>query len=186
MTTLSQEIKTIFGNNNAVQVLLMTKTKVKTAAAFKHLSIIKVSATIVTLDKQSSYTDHVINSALKLNENSEKVESVLDFQAKASIYDHDADYYCLMSKGDTQYLYATLVSSNATYLLNDVELDKQTVASYMTPSEAKKLLEPTKHTANVGNDIEHDVKVLTYKLSSIESVQVIESGKVIRNTEFSI
>lgn len=187
MNTLFESIKTAMTTDTA-NVLLMTNTKVATAAAHKALNITKQSAVNVTLNRVSAYKDAVINSALKNEENdATKIDAIVEFVPQASKYEHDADNYALATHPQTgmQYLYCTLNSSSSTYYLDGVEITKEEVMGYMTPSARKALEEKTTH--NVGNDFTHEVKPLTYKLSSIQSIQFLDgNNEVIKNKEFLI
>jgi hypothetical protein len=187
MNTFTNEIKNLFGSNDSIRVGLMTKTRVKTAAKHKELNLIKISSIVVELNKNSVYAEKVINTGLKNDNNADKVESLLDFTAQKSIYNHDDDCYCIMEKNGVEYLYCELKTSIPFYFLDDVEINKTDVAQYLTPSDSKKLLEPKTHVVNVGNmGIEHDVKIITPKLSSIQSIQLLDCDKVIKNPDFNL
>lgn len=187
MNTLFESIKNTMATDTA-NVLLMTNTKVATAAAHKHLNITKQSAVNVTLNRVSAYKDAVINSALKSEENdASKLDAIVEFIPNASVYEHDADNYALAThpKTGVQYLYCTLNSSSSTYYLDGQEITKEEVMTYMTPSARKSLEE--KSVKNVGNDFTHEVKPLTYKISSIQSIQFLDgNNEVIKNKEFLI
>lgn len=187
MTNLFESVKNAMSSTDTVEALLMTRTKVATAAAFKHLNIEKHSAVNVTLNAKSVYKDEVINSALKNDGNdATKIDAIVEFKPQASTYLHEDTCYCLATHPKTaqQYLYCTLNSSSSTYYIDGKEVAKEDVLEYLTASVRKSWEEKSTH--NVGNDFDHDVKPLTYKLSSIQSIQILATGEVIKNTEFAI
>lgn len=187
-TNFITELKNQFTNKDSIDAILMTVTRVATAAAFKNKVITKQSATTVTLHKDSVYREQVIESALHNDANKDKnVNEILQFTPEKSIYNHDPDHYCIMYHGKTElpYLYATLVSSCSVYYIDGVEVPKEDVLPYLTPSVQKSWTEPKEHK-NVNADLVHDVKPLTYKLSSVQSLHVIENNVVIKNTDFQI
>jgi hypothetical protein len=69
------------------------------------------------------------------------------------------------------YLYAIYNKTvKSEYTINGAPATKDTVAAYLTPSAADKLLNPSNVTHNVTNNVDHSVIVRTIALCNIKSI----------------
>lgn len=145
---------------------VVSVTDVKTAAAHKAVSIKKVSTANVQLFNNLQNFD-VFARAVKRN-------AEVDTWVQGDTWYQHTDCFSLVEHKDTkeQYLYAIYNGADSQLLVNGVAADKQTVAQYLTPSEAKKLLGDGT-TYNATNDVEHSVIVRVLKLSSIVSIKAM-------------
>jgi hypothetical protein len=175
-------------DTDTLEVILMTNTPQPTSAKFKDVLIRKQSAVYATLHKHNTYREQVIESAVHLKDNeSTNVSSIVDFKPNQTIYLHDPEAYCLLEHpvNHTLYLYVTVNSSSSSYFVDGVETSKEDVLQYMTPSVQKAMTKESV-THNLTNDIKHDVKVVTYKLNNIQSIQFLHNKVIINNTDWHI
>ena len=166
------DVKQLLNNvKGATMANFTTVTDVKLSAANKDIVIKKVSVASIQLfnsikDFNKIYKEAVKRSAIKLGISS-KI-NIEEFQPSDTYFEHtDCFSLCKHKLKDEYYLYALYNSSKSVYVMDGKIVDKQTVASYMTPSAAKELLNPTPVTHNVTNDVVHDVVIRTLKLSNI-------------------
>jgi len=137
-------------------------TPVKTAAAFKDVKINKVSVGSVQLfNNLKEYTDVYINAV--------KRSAGVDDFVKTDTWFHHTECFPVVEHNTNgkHYLWAIFNRGESMYIKDGTEITKEQVAEYMTPSEAKKLLEPSKTVYNATNDLEHDVTVRTISLDNI-------------------
>ena len=173
---------------DSLDVILSCNTTVKTAAAFKHLHVTKVSAITGTLNKHSVYTEQAVNTALhNANNNASNLDNIVNFQAeKVEHYVHLDANYCIMQHVlyGTLYLYVSTQSGSSSYFIDNVPATKDEVKELLTPSAAKALDAP--YVTNKGNGFAHDAHVRTIKLSSVQSVTLRDERRFIRNDSFAI
>ena len=137
-------------------------TPVKTAAAFKDVDIKKVSISNVQLfNNLKEYTDVYVNAV-------ERSSGSDDF-VKSETWFHHTDCFPVVEHNTNfkKYLWAIFNHADSMYMRDGVEMTKSQVSEYLTPSEAKKLLEPSKTVYNVKNDLEHNVTVRTIALENV-------------------
>ena len=139
-------------------------TRVKTAAAHKDSVIVKVSIANVTLASN-------LNEFTNIYKNKVQREIGKDFEVSATWFKHTKCYSIVEhnTKG-TMYLYAMYNNTTAVAYYNvdtNSVMTKEEVAEYLTPSAAKKLLEPSAPTYNKTNDVEHNVTIRTIGLANI-------------------
>lgn len=176
-------------NKDSLDVILSCNTVVKTAAAFKHLNVTKVSAITGTLNKHSVYTEQAINTALhNANNGAHNLDSIVNFQAEAvEHYTHLDTNYCIMQHKlyGTLYLYISTNSASSSYFIDGVPATKIEVMELLTPSAAKAMSQP--YVQNKGNGFTHAAHVRTIKLSSIQSLTLLDDcASVLRNDSFAI
>lgn len=140
-------------------------TKVKTAAAFKEMNIKKVVKAQVQLFNQVNDYNLFAN---KVN----KSASTDDFVTSETWFEHTEVFSVVKhkAKGD-MYLYAIFNKSESVYTIDGREATKEEVAQYMTPSEAKKLLDDSGTVYNKANDVTHNVICRTISLENITSIR---------------
>ena len=145
---------------------VVSVTDVKTAAAHKGVSIKKVTTANVQLFNNLKSFD-VFAKAVKRD------AGVTDWVQGETWYEH-TDCFSLVAHKETgeKYLYAIYNGAKSQLLVDGVMADKQTVAQYLTPSEAKKMLGDGT-TYNVTNGVEHSVIVRVLKLSSLVSIRAM-------------
>ena len=159
------------GVRGASMASFTTVTDAKLAAKHKDVTIKKVTVASIQLfnnlkDFSKVYKDAVKRSAMKLGIS--EIADIEDFKPSDTYFAHTPTFsLCKHNEKESYYLFAIYNSSKSVYVMDGKIVDKLTVASFMTPSEAKKLLEPSKVVHNVTNDVVHDVTVRTPKLESI-------------------
>lgn len=157
-----------------VEAEIITVTTVKPAAAFKDVRIQKVTkANVILPSSGKTYAEMVKKSATELGSESEKVES---FTTSESNYEHTAVYPVCVSKKspDKKYLYCIYKNvAQVVYVKDGKECcNKESIVEFLTPSEAKKLLEEkTAVTNNVTHGISHNVAVRTLTLDNVKELR---------------
>jgi len=147
---------------------LCSVTPVKTAAAFKDLDIRKVSVSNVQLfNNLKEYTDVYQNAV-------NRSAGVDDFQ-KSNSWFHHTDCFPVVEHNTNgkHYIWAIFNHADSMYIKDGVEMTTAQVAEYLTPSEAKKMLEPSSKVYNATNDLEHDVIVRTIGLDNVVWVRAV-------------
>jgi len=157
---------------------MLTVTKVKLAAANKDMDIFKVTSARVQLfnnihSDTSVYANAVKRSAAKDESNNQ--ENVQNFEVQENYFEHTDCYSVVRHKADHTklYLYAIYNGAESVYVHGDKILTKAQVATYCTPAEAKKLLDP-EPTYNVGNQVAHSVVPRALKLESIIQLRAMK------------
>ena len=103
-----------------------------------------------------------------------------DFEKSESFFQHDSDCYSLVSHKDkgTEYLFLVFNDSRSFFMLNNKTIiDRAEVATYMTPSGAKALLDDSGIVYNKKNDCEHSAIVRTVKLENVDIIKT--NGKIL-------
>ena len=185
---MQNQIKALFNNNSSIDILLTSNTVVPVAAKHKStVSITKISTVNATLHASSNaYTLHVQASAANIATNASNADNVVNFKAQQSKYTHDNDVHCLAMLNNKPYLQCFCNSASSAYYINGKEATKQEVAQYLTPAAADKLLSKDNVTHNQTHNIKHDVIIRTYKMSSIQSIQVLSTMQIINNPDFML
>lgn len=186
--TVASAILNALVNNSSVNALLLTSTNIAVAAKHKNSVVItKQSAVNATLYASAqAYTQLVQASAAQQQSNASNAASVVNFSAQASKYTHLKHAHCLCTLNNNLYLQVICNSASSTYYINNVVATKQQVAQYLTTSAANAMLNSSSVQTNKTHNIQHNVVVRTYKLSSIQSVQFLNSMQVINNNCFSL
>jgi len=120
------------------------KSKVKSAAAYKHILLEKYTSAVVRAGMEYANIDHIKEAI----ENGERDEPGPLPWGEWKIVDGKSMYpYIIEHKGED---YIRLYPSNANnhipnvkYFVDGEEVEKSEFAKYLTPSDAKKLLERT-------------------------------------------
>lgn len=115
------------------------------------------------------YRKQVLRSANKLSES-----EITDFVVSETYYEHTDCFSIVQHKKDAakQYLYAIYNRAESVIFVDDVESSKEYAASFMTKSDAAKLLNDSKLVYNKTNDVTHDVTLRTVTLSNIVQLTV--------------
>ena len=170
---LKQALKTVKGTTFAS---ITYNTDITPSAANKHVLIKKrVTANVQlfnNLTEFNVYEKAVTRSASKIEENNANTNP---FTANSASFTHDTECFSIVKnkKSDQEYLYAIYNSVSETeYYIDEEPATKQEIAQFLTPSAAKKLLEPNDITYNKTNDVLHNVIVRTIKLENIEKIKV--------------
>lgn len=159
------------GDTKAVMV---SASKVKTAAAYKQLDIYKVvKARVILPSSGETYVNMVKEAASRLGSDEDDIEN---YTSKSDTYFTHTDVYPLCEgKKDPskKYLYCIYEDTAAPiYIKDGVEITKAEVASYLTASAATSLLdEKPKVTENVTHGIKHDVAIRTLSLGNVISLE---------------
>ena len=153
------------------------KTAVKTAAKYKDVKKIEKTsrANVMLFKSLKEYTDVYLNAVKKTASKIESndAQNVDNFEKSDSYFIHDRSCHSIAyhKANSMPYLFAIFNKSlGSIYTVDGIECDRLTVAQYLTPSEAKKLLGDNSLTYNVKNDVIHAVIVRTIKLENIISV----------------
>ena len=166
------DIKSMLGDHRGITLAGLTAvTDVRgIAAAHKGVTIQKVSEASVqmfnVIQDKDVYGKAVRRSALKDARND--AADVAAQQTQDNYYEHDADCHSVVYHRTTgePYLYVFFNSGKSVYLVNGQVSDRATVAGYLQPAAARKIMEP-QETFNVTDNIHHDVIVRVLKLSSV-------------------
>lgn len=161
-------IRTLLGAVKGTTIASVTQvTDVKLAAAHKALKIQKVTIASVTLaNNLKAWTDVYVNKVQRTSSNPGQ-----EFVKSDNYFSHTDCYSLVKHKSQEKYyLFAMYNKSRSVYVFNGKLVSKDIVAAHMTPSAAKKLLEPQQAVTNVRNDIEHSAIVRTVGLASIVSI----------------
>lgn len=152
-------------------------TQVKTAAVHRDKIIHKVTqANVQIANNLLSFTSVYANAVRKSAQTfAANLQSNIDeFVPQNNYFEHTPCYSVVRHRQQNKYyLYAIFNSASSRYINNGVELSKQEVAEYMTPSAADKLLNGTRVVENVTHDILHTVQVRTIQLEKIVSIRAM-------------
>lgn len=157
---------------------MITVTKVALAAAHKAENIYKVTAAQVQLFNNINDFTNVYENAVKRSASkdaSNDTTSVESFQAQDSYFFHTDCYSVVQHKTDASkmYLFAIYNGAESVYVHNGAIVSKADVATYCTPSEAKKLFSDGT-VYNVANNITHSVAVRTIGMNSIVELKAMK------------
>lgn len=155
-------------NNTATLANVTQVTQVQTAAAHKAITIQKVTrANVLLFANALNYVACVQRSAAKVEGND--AAKIADFTPSEASFTHDPECYSIVTNKNSsqQYLYLHYNNAESVYVLNGTLISVETAASFCTPSVAKVMLQNTKTTHNVSNDISHSIVVRTVKLQNI-------------------
>lgn len=172
------DIKSMLMNLKGVTMAgLTTVTEVKTAAAHRDRNILKVTEASVQLFNELTDKD-VYGRAVKRNASQDSRNDPADVanqKTQENYYEHDADCHSIVYHRTTgkPYLYAFYNSGKSTYLIDGQPSTREQVASYLTGSDARKLLEPT-DAFNVTDNLFTGVTVRVLKLESIVELRAMK------------
>lgn len=148
---------------------ITTATRVKTAAAHKERTIIKVARSNVILANN-------LNSWTSVYRNKVERETGRKFELSDNWFEHTDCFSIVRHKKSPELLYLYAIFNKA----HDVSywdwdhgyaLNKTAVAAMLTPSEREKLMVP-QPTYNVRNDVYHNVVVRTIGLENVVELKV--------------
>jgi hypothetical protein len=166
MHAVAQQIANLLAHRSVTFAQLDYATTVKTAAAHKHVNIVKHTSANVQLFANINAATNVYANAVK------RSAGVDEFTTNSAYYTHDANCYSIVTHktSNKQYLFCIYNTAASTYTIDNVAATKQQVAKYLTPSAAKQLLEPASATYNATNNITHNVVMRTISLDNINSI----------------
>lgn len=177
-TITAQQIANLLNNVSTTFAQITYVTKVATAAKFKHVNIVKVTAANVQLFSNinaatSVFANAVKRSAAKIDTNN--ASNVANFTAQQNYFTH-TDCYSIVQHNTNSNLYLYCIYNNASslYFIDNVLATKQEVAQYLTASAAQQLLNPTATTHNVTHNVTHSVVVRTIALANIVSINAMQ------------
>lgn len=160
---------------------IVTNSEVKPAAKFKGMAITKITRANIrifaSLNDKDAFAKAVRRSAGRIEEN--QPENVENFVAGTAFYTHsDPECFSVVTHrtNGTEYLYYHYNNAASTYCIDGTPVTADEVAQYLTPSEAKKVLNPDDLNYNKTNDILHAVDVRVAKLSSIVALTLNGQG----------
>lgn len=171
----AQQIAQLLSNASVTFAQIVFVTQVQCAAKHKNERIYKVTSANVMLcanvnASTNVYARAVRKSAKKFTKN--EANAIQDFAVQQTYYTRTQCYSIVQNNKTTQmYLQAFFNNAKSIYLHNNVQVNKQYVAQYMTPSAANALLNKTNVVHNKANNITHDVCVRTIMLQNIISVK---------------
>lgn len=139
-------------------------TPVKTAAAHKHLQVMKHTVANVQLFNNvrdfNLYATQVKRSA-----------NVEDFVVSDTWHEHTNCFSVVKHKQrDEYYLYAVYNNATSTYTIDGVAATKQQVMQLLTNSERAKWEDTSGEVYNKTNDVTHSIIVRTTKLANIQQI----------------
>jgi len=150
-------------------------TQVKTAAAHREMNICKHTVANVQLfanvaDARAVFEAAVKRSATKLGEDAARVDS---FEQQSNWFTH-TDCWSIVQHAKTGalYLYAIFNRAESEFTVNGQPATRADVAQYLTPSEAKKLLNPPAVVHNKTHDLHHAVHVRAISLDNVQRITV--------------
>ena len=115
------------------------------------------------------YRKQVLRSANKLSES-----EITEFVVSETYFEHTDCFSIVQHKKDAtkQYLYAIYNRAESVIFVDDVESTKEYAASFMTKSDAAKLLDESKLVYNKTNNVTHDITLRVLTLSNIVEMTV--------------
>ena len=172
----AQQIAALLNNASVTFAQITYVTQVQTAAAHKAQSIVKVTTANVILCANikahtSVYANKVRKTAAAIASNN--AANVQAFTAQQNYFTH-TNTHCIVQHtqhANKQYLYAIYNNASSIYMHNNVVVNKQHVAQFLTASAAKQLLQESNVVHNVTHNIKHTVQVRTIALSNIVSIK---------------
>lgn len=177
----SVNIASLITNKGATIANISYVTQVKTAAAHKHMRIVKISkASVMLASNLQAYTNMYLNKVQKT-----ATTDASNFVTAPAHFTHTACYSVVHNANlNTHYLFALFNNNSKSIyvnLANNTVLTKDQVAQYLTASAAKQLLQSNATVHNKTNNITHSAIVRTIKLANIVSISI---NKQVVNANF--
>ena len=172
----AQQVAALLNNASVTFAQITYVTKVQTAAAHKAQNIVKVTTANVILCANvkahtSVYANKVRKTATAIAANN--AANVQAFVAQQNYFTHTATH-CIVAHTqhpNKQYLYAIYNNASSVYMHNNVVVNKQHVAQFLTASAAAQLLQNSNIVHNKTHNVLHTVQVRTIALSNIVSIK---------------
>ena len=164
-------VNLLANNKGATRCSYSAVTDVPVSASNKKAGIEILKVTASTMNLYNSLKDET-NPYL----NKFKKEGITDYQLSGNWHEHYNDCYSVVQKKSNpvfKYLYCLPDSSKSLFIMNGKQVSREVVASYQTPSEAKKTLGETT-TYSVKNDVEVETVCRCYSLDNIVSITAIK------------
>ena len=180
-TQIASTIAQLLQNKSVTFAQVQYTTQVKTAAANKHITVLKHTTANVQLFANVSadvYANAVKRSAAQQAQNDPS--NVQAFASSSNYYAHEDYCYSIVKhkQNNTLYLYCIYNNAQSYYTINGVQATKQQVAALLTNSAAQQLLNPSTTTHNVTNNVTHNVVVRTIALANIHSIHAAKQQVV--------
>lgn len=165
-------IATLITKNSATIANISYVTQVKTAAAHKHMQIVKITkASVMLANNLQAFTNMYLNKVQKT-----ATTNASNFVTAPAHFTHTACYSVVHNANlNTYYLFALFNNNSKSIYVNTANnaiLTKQQVAQYLTASAAKQLLQSNATVHNKTNNITHSAIVRTIKLANIVSISI--------------
>lgn len=174
----ASNIKNLLNGKSVTMAQVQYTTNVKTAAAHKNIVIQKNTNANVQLFSNikdaNVYMNAVKKSANRIGDNDK--ESVDSFEQTDTYYEHE-DCYSIVKHRKTgkEYLYCIYNNASSEYTVNGTAATKDDVVQYLTPSEAKKMMEDNSLVYNKKNDVVHSTIVRTISLENVRKISACGS-----------
>lgn len=184
VTNIAQALNTAKQTTQLINV--QYTSTIKTAAAHKHLNVVKVvNANVQAFNSETAYSTAIKNSAKKLNVSAVNTQNAQSFTKSKAHFTHTNNNNCYAivynANKDMHYLYVRFIKVlSTTYLINGVATTKQAVANLLTNSAKTALLNKDNTVHNVTNDVTHNVQLRTIGFKSLNSVTI--NKQVFTNT----
>ena len=169
-------VRELLGNRSSTFAGIDMITIQKPSAKFKNVLIEKHTKANVTIwsdlnDETNPYTNAVIKTANRI-----EGQEVTEFKPQDNWFYH-TDCYSIVHHKTTEkpYLYAHFNSAQSEFTIDGEPATREDVAQYLTPSEAKKLLEPNEVTHVKHSDVMHTVIPRAISLESIQAIRACGS-----------
>lgn len=155
-------------------------TEVKTAAKHKDIKILKSVTANVQLFRTISEYAEVYKTAVIKSANRIEGQEILDFTPSDTWFSHDDDCFSIVHHKQTgkPYLYAIFNGAKSEFTIDGAPASREMVAEYLTPSEAKRLLDDNPVIHNVKNDIMHTVQCRTIGIENLRAIRACKSELV--------
>lgn len=158
-------------NKGATRCSYSAVTDVPVSAGNKKAGIKIVKVTVSTMNLYNSLKDDTNPYLNKL-----KKQGVDNYELSEQWHEHYNDCFSLVQKRSNpafKYLYCLPDSSKSLFIMDGKEIARELVATYQTPSEAKKTLGD--HTTySVKNDVEHETICRCYSLDNVVQITALK------------
>jgi len=156
-------------------------TKVATAAAHKHETILKMTYSSISIAAKlkeftSLYENAVKRSAAKIEGNDEA--AIKEFSSQGNYFEHTDCYSIVKHKTEEKYyLFAMFNKVFETVYYNPTTcklMTKEEVVPFLTPAEAKKLMQDGTVVQSVSTGLAHTVHVRTVGLQNVIDLKAVK------------
>lgn len=178
---IAAQIANLLQNKSVTFAQVQYTTQVATAAAHKHVTVLKHTNANVQLFSNVSadvYANAVKRSAAKQAQNDPS--NVQQFTSSSNYFAHEDYCYSIVKHKTKQTLYLYCIYNNAQsyYTIDGVQATKQQVAQLLTASKAQELLTPSTVVHNKTHNITHEAVVRTIMLQNITSIHAAKQQVV--------
>jgi hypothetical protein len=171
---IAQQVQQLLNNASTTFAGIVYNTQVKTAAAHKHINIVKTVKANVQLFSNINAATSVFANAVKRTANAIDANdeaAIANFTAQSNYFEHTDCYSIVKHKTkDALYLYAIFNNASSTFSIDGQTATREQVAAFLTPAAAKELLADNAVVHNKTHNVLHTVKVRTIALDNIVSI----------------